>query len=64
MLGNGYQKPQFGALGFSRNPGKGRAVKNLAEGLKAEAVRYKSSLGWEVETGIPACQFPISGFRQ
>jgi len=45
---------QFGALGFSRNPGKGHAVKNLAEGLKAEALRYKLSLGWEVKTEIPA----------
>ena len=42
------------ALGFSRNPGKGHAVKNLAEALKAEAVRYKLSLGWEVKTEIPA----------
>jgi hypothetical protein len=41
-------------LGFSPNPGKGHAVKNLAEALKAEAVRYKFSLGWEVKTEIPA----------
>jgi hypothetical protein len=44
------------ALGFSRNPGKGHAVKNLAEGLKVEAVRYnryKLLRGWEVKTEIP-----------
>jgi hypothetical protein len=43
----------LGALGFSRNPGKGHAVKNLAEALQAEAVMYKLSLGWEVKTEIP-----------
>jgi hypothetical protein len=52
-LGHGYEKPQLGALGFSRNPGKGHAVKNLAEALQAEAVMYKLSLGWEVKTEIP-----------
>jgi Transposase DDE domain group 1 len=51
--GNGYEKPQLGALGFSRNPGKGHAVKNLAEGLKVEAVRYELLRGWEVKTKIP-----------
>ncbi len=45
-LGNGYEKPQFGALEFSRNRG-------LAEALQAEAVMYKLSLGWEVKTTIP-----------
>jgi hypothetical protein len=41
------------ALRFSHNPAKGYAVKNLAEALIAEAVRYKLSLGWEVKTEIP-----------
>jgi hypothetical protein len=58
-MGNGYEKPQLGALGFSRNPGRGHAVKNLAE-LKAEAVRYKLSLGWEVKTEIPAIYGPVA----
>jgi hypothetical protein len=40
-------------LEFSRNPGKDHAVKNRAEALQAEAVRYKLSLGWEVKTEIP-----------
>jgi len=52
------------ALGFSRNPGNGHALKNLAEGLKAEAVRYRLSLGWEAKIENPACQFLINGFRQ
>ena len=40
-------------LGFFRNRRKGSAVKNLAEALQTEAVRYKLSLGWEVKTEIP-----------
>ena len=54
MSGQWVREAPIGALEFSRKPGKGHAVKNLAKGLKAEAVRYKLSLGWELKTEIPA----------
>jgi hypothetical protein len=40
-------------LGYARTPEKA-VVKNMAEELKAEAVRCKLSLGREVKTEIPA----------
>ncbi len=54
VSGQWVREAPIGALEFSRKPGKGHAVKNLAKGLKAEAVRYKLSLGWELKTEIPA----------
>ena len=40
-------------MGFSHYRRKGYPVKTVAEALRAEAARYKLSVGWEVKTEIP-----------
>jgi len=51
------------ALGFSRNGGKGQAVKKLAVPLQAQSVGYKLSPVWEAKTGIPLLM-PAAASRQ